>query len=102
MMGRTLGTDNETPALLGAAVDGLDDVDELLLVLEDPVELVVVSGPEIAEHVLVAPEEEDGAGVVELVHAVEVGHLVDVGHVDDGEVADELGDFVEDLREVSQ
>ena len=91
---RTLRTNYKTPALLGAAVDGLDDVDQLLLVLQHPVELVVVSGAEVAEHVLVAPEEEDGAGVVELVHAVEVGHLVDVTHVDDGEVADELGDLV--------
>ena len=84
----TLGANNETPALLGAAVDGLDDVDQLLLVLKDPVELVVVAGTKIAEHVLVAPEEENGAGVVELVHAVEVGDLVDVAHVDNGEVAD--------------
>jgi len=63
---RTLGTDDETAALLGAAVDGLDDVDELLLVLEDPVELVVVAGAEIAHDVLVAEEEHDGARVVQL------------------------------------
>lgn len=41
----TLRTDNQTPTLLRTAVDRLDDVDELLLVFEDPVELVVVTVP---------------------------------------------------------
>lgn len=92
-----LGADDQTPALLRAAVHRLDDVDELLLVLENPVELVVVAGAEIAHHVLVAEEEHDGAGVVELVHGVEVGHLVDVAEVDGGEILDLVGDFEEDL-----
>lgn len=46
---------------------------------------------------LVAPEEHDGAGVVEFVHLVEVGHLVDVADVDDGEVAYLFRDLEEDL-----
>lgn len=62
-----LGADDETAALLGAAVDGLDDVDELLLVLEDEVELVVVSGSQIHHDQLVAEEEHDGHRVVQLV-----------------------------------
>lgn len=88
----TLGTDDQTAALLRATVDGLDNVDELLFVLEHPVELVVVAGAEIAHHVLVAEEEHDGDGVVQLVHLVEVGDLVDVTDVDDGEVLDAVGD----------
>lgn len=51
-----LGADDQTAPLLGAAVDGLDDIDQLLLVLQDPVQLVVVSRAEIAHHVLVSEE----------------------------------------------
>ncbi|RBQ85615.1 hypothetical protein VDGD_20821 [Verticillium dahliae] len=92
-----LGTDDETPALLGAAVDRLDNVNELLLVLENPVELVVVAGAKVDHHVLVAEEEHDGAGVVELVELIEVGDLVNVADVADGEVLNAVLDAVEDL-----
>ncbi len=44
---------------------------------------------------LVAEEEHEGDGVVELVHLLEVGHLVEVADVDDGEVLDAVGDLVE-------
>jgi hypothetical protein len=95
--GVVLGTDDQTAALLGALIDGLADVDELLLVLEDKVELVVVTGAQIDHHVLVAEEPHDGAGVVQLVHLVEVGHLVNVAQVDDAEILDALGDLVQHL-----
>lgn len=91
----TFRANDQTPALLRAAVDGLNDVDHLLLVLEHPVELVVVAGAEVHHHVLVAEEEEDGAGVVQLVHGVEVGDLVDVANVNGGEVAHALLNPVE-------
>lgn len=39
--GVVFGADDETATFLRAAVDGLDDVDQLLLVLEDPVEFVL-------------------------------------------------------------
>lgn len=54
-----LRADHQTSALLGSPVDGFDNVNELLLILQHPVELVVVTGAEIAHHVLVAEEEED-------------------------------------------
>ena len=44
---------------------------------------------------LVAEEEHQRDGVVELVHLLEVGDLVEVADVDDGEVLDPVGDFVE-------
>lgn len=47
----------------------------LLLVVEGPGDLVVVTGAEIDHDVLVSEEEHHGAGVVQLVHVVEVGHL---------------------------
>jgi len=87
----TLRANDQTPPLLRALVDRLDDVDQLLLVLEHPIELVVVTGPEVAHHVLVAVEEHDRHRIVQLVHDVEVGDLIDVAQVDHGEVCGEGG-----------
>jgi hypothetical protein len=78
-----LGTHNQTSTLLGSSVDGLDDINQLLLILQDPVQLVVVSCSEITHHVFVAEEEHDGHGIVELVHLVEIGDLVQITDVDD-------------------
>lgn len=90
----TFRANDKTPPLLRALVDRLDDIDQLLLVLEDPIELVVVARPEIAHHVLVAVEEHDCHRVLgllaaslarggkrthkKLVHSVELGDFVDV------------------------
>lgn len=98
MSGRVvLGAHDETAPLLGAPVDRLKDVDELLLVLQHPLDLVVVAGAQVDHHVLVAEEEHERARVVELVHLVEVGHLVDVAQVYDGKVAHLVGDLVQHL-----
>ena len=88
---------NETSAFLCAFVDCLDDVDEFLLVLEDPVEFVVVAGAEVTHHVFVAKEEHESDRVVEFVHLLEVGDLVEVTNVDDSEVLDPIGDLVENF-----
>lgn len=74
----TFGADHQTTALLGALVYRLDDVDQLLLVLQHPVQLVVISCAEIAHHVLVAVKEHDRHPVIKLVHLVEVRDLVKV------------------------
>lgn len=95
--GVVLRTDDETTAFLGALVDGLTDIDKLLLVLENKVELVVVTGTQVDHHVLVTEKPHDSARVVELVHLVEIGYLVDITEVDDAEVLDLLGDFVQHL-----
>lgn len=95
--GVVLRADHQTTTLLGALVDGLDDIDQLLLVLQHPVQFVIVTRSEIAHHMFVAEEEHDGHWVVEFVHLLEIGHLVQVAEVDDGEVLDALGDAVEDL-----
>lgn len=62
----TLGTDNKTTTLLGPTVDGLDDIDQFLLVFQNPVQLIVVTGAEIAHHVFVTEEEHDCNRVVKL------------------------------------
>mmetsp|Transcript_24401 Transcript_24401/g.68570 ORF Transcript_24401/g.68570 Transcript_24401/m.68570 type:complete len:225 (-) Transcript_24401:8-682(-) len=92
-----LGAYNKAAALLGAAVDGLNDVDHLLLVGQRPVDLVVVARAQVDHDVLVAEEEHGRARVEQLVHGVEVGHLGDVHDVDDGELLDVLRDAREHL-----
>jgi hypothetical protein len=92
-----LGTHDQTSTLLCTSVDGLDDINQLLLILQDPVQLVIVSRSEITHHVFVAEEEHDGHGIVELVHLVEVGDLVQIADVDDGKVFHAVGDAVEDF-----
>lgn len=82
----TLGTDDQTTALLRTLVDGFDDVDQFLFVLQDPIQLVIVTRSEIAHHVFIAVEEHDRHRIVEFVHGVEIGDLVDVAQVDDSEV----------------
>lgn len=70
-----LGANYQTSALLGAPKYGLKNVDELLLVVKNPVQFVVVTGAKIAHYVFVAEEEHDCAGVVQLVHGIEIGDL---------------------------
>jgi hypothetical protein len=86
---------HQTPPLLRALVNRLNNINKLLLVLEHPVQLVVVSRAEIAHHVLVAEEEHHRDRVVQLVHLLEIRHLVQVADVDDGEVLDAVRDLVE-------
>jgi len=70
--GIVLGRHDKPPALARAAEDGLYDVDELLLVLHRPIDLVVVAGAEIDHDMLVAEEEHDSARVLKLVHLAKV------------------------------
>jgi hypothetical protein len=88
---------HQTPSFLRALVNRLNNINKLLLILEHPVQLVVISRAEIAHHVLVAEEEHHRDRVVQLVHLLEIGHLVQVADVDDGEVLDAVRDLVEDF-----
>jgi len=57
--GVIFGSDNKTTTLPRTAVDGLDNVDELLIVLQSPIDLVVVASTKIDHDVLVPEEEHD-------------------------------------------
>lgn len=74
----TFRTNDKTTALLRSLVDGFDDVDQLLLILQHPVEFVVVTGSKVAHHVFVPVEEHNGHRVVKLVHRIELWNLIDV------------------------
>ena len=97
LCGVVLGRHHNTPALDRAPVYGLYDVDHLLLVLQRPVDLVVVTRAQIDHDVLVPVEEHGGAGVVQLVHLVEVWHLSDVHQVAHSKVLHLLRDLVQGL-----
>lgn len=88
----TLRTDDQTTALLGSTVDSLDNVDQLLFILQNPVELIIITSTEIAHHMFISEEEHESDGIVEFVHLLEVGNLVEVADVDDSEVLDTVGD----------
>jgi len=90
-------TDDQTTALLRTAIDGLNNVDQFLLIFKNPVELVVVTGPEITHHVLVAEEEHEGNSVVKFVHLLEIGNLIEIADVDDSKVFDLVSDTVENF-----
>ena len=92
---QTFWTDNQTTALLRSTIDRFDDVDQLLLVLQYPVELVVVARPKIAHHVFIPEEEHERDGIIELIHLLKVRDLIEIADVDDGEVLDAVGDAVE-------
>ena len=72
----TLGTNNQTSTFFSPPIDRLYNVDQLLLVFQDPIELVVVAGSEITHHMLVPEEEHQGDGIVQFVHLLEVRDLV--------------------------
>lgn len=88
----TLRTDNQTATLLRSTINSLDDINQLLLILQHPVQLVIVAGAEVAHHVLVAEEEHEGDGIIEFIHLLKIGNLVEVADVDDGEVLNTVGD----------
>lgn len=90
--GHTFWTDDQTSPFLGSAVNRFNDINQFLLILQHPIQLVVVSRPKIAHlyedqqavdvqkqgayHVLVAEEEHECHGIIELVHLLEVWNLV--------------------------
>lgn len=92
----TLWTRYQTPAFFGAFVYALHDINQFLLVIDAKIQLVVVSRPEIAHHVLVVEEEKHGkALLVQLVVGFEIRHLVRVAQVDHGPFLDQLFDLLE-------
>jgi hypothetical protein len=92
-----LRTNHQTPPLLCSPIHRLQNIHQLALVLEHPVQLIVITRPKIAHHMLVTEEEHDGHRIVQFVHGLKVRHLVQVAQVDGRKVLDAVGDFVQDL-----
>ncbi len=68
-----LRADNQTSALLRTTIDRLQDIDQLLLVLQYPVQLIIITRAEITHHVLVSEEEHDGHWVIQLYLSISTG-----------------------------
>jgi uncharacterized 2Fe-2S/4Fe-4S cluster protein (DUF4445 family) len=96
----TLRTNNQTSTLLGTSIDCLNNINQLLFILQHPVQLVVVSCAKITHHVLVAEEEHKRDGIVKFVHLVEVRNLVEIANVDDSEVFHTVGDACDKLVDI--
>jgi len=95
MGGIILRRHNQTSALLGASIDDLNDVDQILLVVDVEVQFIIVSCAKITHHVLVPPEEHNRTHVVKLVHLVEVLDDGVVAGVDDSKISNLVGNLVE-------
>lgn len=65
-----------------SAINSFDYVNHLLLVVEGPIDLVIVTGAQVHHDVLVPEEEHHSAGIVQLVHGVKVWHFRDIDQVD--------------------
>jgi hypothetical protein len=89
-----LRADYKTPSFLRAFVDSFDDIDKLLFVLQNPVELVVISGTEITHHVFVSEEEHYGHRVIEFVHLIKILYLIQIANINDCKVLHTLGDAI--------
>ena len=72
---------DKTATFASSSVDSFYDINELLLVLNGPVDFVVVTCSQVNHYVLVSVKEHYCAGVVQFVHLVEVGYLKREIHV---------------------
>ena len=89
MLGRVVfWANNETFTFRCTSVYDLENVNQLLLILQSPYHLVIVSCAEVDHDVSVAEEKHDSARVIQLVHCTEVGYLLNVYDVEDGKVLD--------------
>jgi hypothetical protein len=69
------GRHHETSSLACPSVDDFNDVRNLLLAVQGPVDLVVVTSSKVDHDVLVSEKKHYGARIVQLVHGVEIRNL---------------------------
>ena len=57
--------DHQSTPFFGSTVNGLDNVDKFLLILEHPIQLIIIPSSKIAHHMLVSKEKHQGYRVVQ-------------------------------------
>lgn len=62
----------KTPPFPCSTVHNFNNVNELLLVVHGPVDLVVVSSTQINHDMLIPEEKHDSAWVIQLIHGIEI------------------------------
>lgn len=92
-----LRADNQPSTFSRALIDRLNDINQLLFILQDPVQFIIIPRTKITHHMFIPEEEHDGDGVVQLIHLVEIRHFVDIAKIDDSEVFDLVSDSIENL-----
>ena len=100
MTGRViLRTVDQTSSLLSAFVNNLQDINHLLLIVQHPVDLVVITRTKVTHHMLISEEEHDRASIVELVHLIESRYSVwtIVAFVEDTPISRDAGTLLKDF-----
>ena len=67
--------DDKTLSFTRSSVHNLQYVYQLLLVIQSPNHLIIVSGSEVYHDVSISEEEHDRARIIQFVHRVEIGNL---------------------------
>lgn len=62
------------------------------LVIEVPIDFIIVSRSEVHHDMLVAKEKHGGARIKQLVHDVEIRHLANIDQIDHCEILDVFGE----------
>lgn len=97
LSGVVFGGNDETFAFACSSIDNFADINELLLVVHSPVDLVVVTRTKIDHHMFVSEEEHDGDRIVKLVHRVEIWYFRDIHEIDHRKVPHFIDNLVQNL-----
>lgn len=89
VLGRViLGCNHKTSSLARSSVHCFDYIYKLLLVVENPVDLVVVSCSQVDHDMLVPEKEHHRTRIVQLVHCIKVGDFGDINEENHCEILD--------------
>ena len=80
-MNQTFWTDDQASPFLRPTVNCFDDVNKFLLVLQYPVQFVIISCSKITHHVFISEEEHEGYSIVKFIHLLEIRYLVEVADI---------------------
>ena len=89
--------DDKTLSFTRSSIHNLQYIYQLLLVIQSPNHLIIVSCSEVYHDVSISEEEHDCACIIQFVHCVEVGHLRDVNDVEHCKFLDRFRTLDEDL-----
>ena len=90
-----LWRNDQTSPFLCASIHSLNNIDHLLLILQSPVNLIIITGPQIDHDMFIPEKEHDCARIVKFIHLVEIGYFVDINKVEDCKILAFVGDAIE-------
>jgi len=84
--GVVLWSNHQTTALPSTPIPSLYNVNKLMLVLQGPIDLIVVSCPKINHDALASEEEHHCRLIIQFIQGVKVRNLSYINEVDNGKV----------------